>query len=170
MYKKLLVLALVLLIVPAQASASVFDDIYNKLAYHPPQSAQPAQPVKQPETPETPETPALPIQAVQGQAQEKDSFGTFLYNLMALNTKENIEQLTSEMQSRNVYAVRIHVTNYDKNFYIVSGKGITGFSQTYDISYDLSKNQVMKLYDIARDGKVTFAESIKIQLILAGIL
>lgn len=146
--KRTTVLLLAFILLSAPAHASILDDIFQKIM---------PQPV----------TVQSDNQIVQ--TTYKDDFGVFLYNLMSLNTPGNVQKLTEEMQKQGISAIKVRVIDYGQDFYVVSGKGVTGYNEKSDRSYQLTKSQITKINDLVQDGDVTFGDKIRIQLIMNNI-
>lgn len=104
--------------------------------------------------------PAAPAQ----QETPQDDRGAALYifytqTIIPLNTPQNIQHLTTYMQSKNVQAVQVHLTDLDKDFYIVSGEGTTlNRPVSIDKSLKLTTGQVKDIAGMLVDGQISYWE------------
>jgi hypothetical protein len=110
MKKPILVLVILVLFASANmASANIFSDVLNKLVPH-----------TQPVVVNTP------------QPQVKDGFDSLMTELHQINTPDNIQTLNAKLKNYGIQAIKVHVTDYSKDFYVVQAHGILGDYPAYD--------------------------------------
>lgn len=100
---------------------------------------------------------------------EKETINSFYETtILPLNTPGNIKLVSSYMESKGVSSIKIHVTDYDSDFYIVKDHGVytniypTGANQ--DKTITLSSQQIRSIASILQDGKITYFEKIELYL------
>lgn len=147
MKKPILVLLILVLFASANiASANIFNDVLNKLVPHP-----------QPVVVNTP------------QPQVKDGFNSLMTELHQINTPDNIQILNANLKNYGIRAIKVHVTDYSKNFYVVQGLGILGDYAAYDKEIALSRTQIEQIKGYVEDGKITPYEQFRMWLIYESL-
>ncbi len=143
MKKSILALMILVLFASANmASANIFSDVFNKLVPHP-QSV-------------VVNTP---------QPQVKDGFDSLMTELHQINTPDNVQTLNAKLKNYGIQAIKVHVTDYSKDFYVVQGHGLLDDYPAYDKEIALSRNQIEQIKGYVEDGKITPYEQFKMWLI-----
>ncbi len=143
MGKKLISIAIILLLSIGSAQASIFSDIFNFIIS--PSNPAPQQP-----------TPTYPSQVSPVQIENKDDFKAFLDALTVLNTNANIQELNAVMGEYGVKTVKVRVSDYKETFYVVYGQGIVADYPipTYDREIVLTSSQIKRISEYLYDGKL----------------
>ncbi len=143
------ILALMILVLFASAnmaSANIFSDVFNKLVPHP-----------QPVVVNTP------------QPQVKDGFDSLMAELHQINTPDNIQTLNANLKNYGIRAIKVHVTDYSKDFYVVQGHGLLSDYPAYDKEIALSRAQIEQIKGYIQDGKITPYEQFRMWLIYRNL-
>ncbi len=147
MEKPILVLLILVLFASANmASANIFSDVLNKLVPHP-----------QPVVVNTP------------QPQVKDGFDSLMTELHQINTPDNVQTLNAKLKNYGIQAIKVHVTDYSKDFYVVQGLGILSDYAVYDKEIALSRTQIEQIKGYVEDGKITPYEQFRMWLIYENL-
>ena len=99
----------------------------------------------------------------------KDERFTNLYNqvISPMNTMQNINLVTPYMNEYGYRAIKVHVTDYNKDFYVLSGQGTTLTPPArVDKTYSLNSNQVSRGAAMIKDGKIDTFEQWQLILML----
>jgi hypothetical protein len=93
-------LAVLLILIVNPASASIFGDIWHSFAPQQQQSTNYLVP-------------------------QPDNFTSLYHELQTFNTPQNINLVSGYMQSYGVNVIQVHVIDYNSDFYVARGSGIT---------------------------------------------
>lgn len=143
------ILALMVLVLFASAniaSANIFSDVLNKLVPH-----------TQPVVVNTP------------QSQVKDGFDSLMAELYQINTPDNIQTLNANLNNYGIQAIKVHVTDYNKDFYVIQGNGLLSDYPTYDKEIALSRTQIEQIKGYVEDRKITQYEQFRMWLIYENL-
>lgn len=165
MIKKSLSLAIILLLLTGSAQASIFTDIFNFISSPSHQQASPT--LSSDNIPMQPFQPtgfSVPISHVQ--SDNKDEIKPFSETLMSLNTNTNIQELNSVMDEYGVQAVKVRVSDYNENFYVVKGQGIVQDYPTNDREIVLTSKQITRISEYLYDGQLDFFDRWQIYAII----
>lgn len=147
MKKPMLALMVLVLFASANiASANIFSDVLNKLIPH-----------TQPVVVNTP------------QSQVKDGFDSLMAELYQINTPDNIQTLNANLKNYGIQAIKVHVTDYNKDFYVIQGNGLLSDYPTYDKEIALSRTQIEQIKGYVEDSKITQYEQFRMWLIYENL-
>lgn len=143
MKKSITVLIILVFVLSASisANANIFTDIFNKLAPH-----------------------SQPLVVNNTQPVMEDDFDSLMAQIYQLNTPANIQILSEKMQYYGINAIRIGVTDYNKDFYVVKGQGLLKDYPTSDLNIAVSKAQIEQVKSYIADGKITPYEQFRMWL------
>ncbi|KCZ70432.1 hypothetical protein ANME2D_03347 [Candidatus Methanoperedens nitroreducens] len=144
--KKSITVLIILMLVPA-ASANIFTDVFNKLVPY-----------------------SQPLGVNNTQSVMEDDFDSLMAQIYQLNTPANIQILSKKMQHYGINAIKIGVTDYNKNFYVVKDYGILEDYPTSNIEITVSKAQIDQVKHYIADGKITPYEQFRMWMIYKDLL
>lgn len=122
-------LIIILLLTTNIASAGLFDDLLSSLKNKPAIS--------------TPES----------------DFKALYSEVLSINTNTNIGLINDYMRAYSVNIVKIHVTDYNKNFYVIRSAGTTLETPTnFDKEISLSSSQVRQIIGFLSDENISWWE------------
>lgn len=99
------------------------------------------------------------------------NFETFYSStIQPLNTQSNINIMTAYMDAHNSRSIRVYVTDYKRDFYVVAGQGtyLTGTGANKIIR--LTSGQIRTAADKLSDGKLSFFEKVELSFMLRSAL
>lgn len=136
---KIIILIFLLMFLPA-ADASILDSIIGRL---------------KPQAQQYHVTAATP-----------NIFKDYYYReIDPMNTPENIALISQEMKVQGIGILRVYVSDYNQNFYVVKDLGAmynTDLGKVSDHYVVLTVNDIQKVKNIISDNKLTFFEKIEI--------
>lgn len=90
-----------------------------------------------------------------------------LYNntIQPLNTQANTNTMTAYMDSYGVKSIRIHVIDYNRDFYILKGQSTT-LTGTGDKTISLTSEQVKSISSLLADSDLSYFEKVQIYFML----
>jgi hypothetical protein len=125
--------ALVILLMVNVASASFFDDLRDRFIPAP----QRYEPITQP----------------------RDDFNTFYSEISGYNTPAVITLISDYMSDYRQDVIRVHVIEYNQDFYIIRGSGILLQPHSHiDRSISLTKAQIRQIAGFMADGELSWPE------------
>lgn len=137
---------LIILILVLAASANIFTDILNKLVPY-----------------------SQPLAVNNTQPAVVDDFDGLMAQIYQLNTPANIRILSEKMQYYRINAIKIGVTDYNKDFYVVKDRGILKDYPTSNIEIAVSKAQIDQVKPYIADGKITPYEQLRMWQIYSDL-
>lgn len=100
---------------------------------------------------------------------QASNFETFYSNtIQPLNTQANTKTMTAYMDSYGVKSIKVHVTDYNRNFYVLKGQSTALTGTGADKSISLTSEQVKSISSMLADSDLSYFEKVQIYLILRG--
>ncbi|MDD3840117.1 MAG: hypothetical protein PHP06_06030 [Clostridia bacterium] len=103
------------------------------------------------------------------QQPTKDEKFNNLYKqvILPLNTAQNINLVSPYMKEARYNTIKIHVADYNKDLYVISGQGTTLIQPAQiDKTYSLSAQQISWGASILKDGKIDRIEKWQLYMML----
>jgi hypothetical protein len=154
--KSLLIMLCINILMVSAADASLFSWLSEKTGIQIPAVFQP----------QNQQTPTIIYCCVTPQQTINPFDILYQTSISPLNTAANIKTLDSYLASRGIQTVKVHVTDANKDFYLLKGSGATlEAPERADTTIQLTTEQVRTTANILADGQINIIERIQLATI-----
>lgn len=97
-----------------------------------------------------------PFASQQSIVQQPDNFTSLYDGLQILNTQQHIDFVSGYMESHGVKVIKVHVIDYDADFYVISGSGVTlNVPSHIDTTVKLTESHIRQIEGYVANNEIS---------------